>query len=426
MAAVEALPGWTWDPTADTTVAFLGALSKFAAREGHARVPAKHSEGELHLGSWVAQRRVDYRDGTLDPFLVERLEAVAGWQWNPRDDDWDRGNASLSRFVAREGHARVPPRHIEGDFRLGSWVLVRRADFRAGRLPPERVASLAGLPGWSWEPRGDDWARAIEALDAFVAREGHARVPRGTIESGSRLGNWVTSRRVEYRHGRLAPERIAELEAIMGWTWDPDAEDWADAMAALRAFAAREGHTRVPAQHIERGFRLGAWVSNRRNRSRRTTIPPEQIAELEALPGWTWDPEGDDWATAMAALHAFIDREGHGRVPRLHREGSYNLGLWVANRRARADRLSPAARAELEALSGWTWDPLGDDWARAMRELGTFIKREGHSRVPSHHVERGFRLGAWVNNNRYRYRQGKLDPEHAEALATLPGWSWGR
>ena len=36
------------------------------------------------------------------------------------------------------------------------------------------------------------------------------------------------------------------------------------------------------------GFPLALWESTYRGRHRAGTLDPDQVAELEALPGWTW------------------------------------------------------------------------------------------------------------------------------------------
>jgi hypothetical protein len=82
---------------------------------------------------------------------------------------------------------------------------------------------------------------------------------------------------------------VAELEALRGWTWNPTGDDWTDAVGALKAFAAREGHTRVPQAHVEGAMRIGRWVAKRRSERNNGRLGPARVAELEALPGWTWD-----------------------------------------------------------------------------------------------------------------------------------------
>ena len=86
-------------------------------------------------------------------------------------------------------------------------------------MRPERALQLEALPGWTWDPVGDDWAAAMTALRGYIAREGHARVPHGHVEGPIKLGVWVGDRRRERHAGELSPERIAEFEALTGWTW---------------------------------------------------------------------------------------------------------------------------------------------------------------------------------------------------------------
>jgi hypothetical protein len=150
------------------------------------------------------------------------------------------------------------------------------------------MAILEALPGWTWDPKQANWDLGVDRLQAFVAREGHARVPRGHKELGFPLGNWVTTRRSENRRGTLAPDRVELLEAMPGWVWDHAQHAWKEAMDHMRAFVGHTGHAAVPFAHREGAFRLGSWVNNRRTEYKQGRLPPDRVAELETLPGWVW------------------------------------------------------------------------------------------------------------------------------------------
>jgi hypothetical protein len=108
---------------------------------------------------------------------IATLEAVSGWTWDPKEDDWQEGLAHLRAYVERERRARVPTKHVTGDgYPLGSWIAVRRKERRTGRLLDERIAALDGLPGWSWDPFEDDGQEGLAHFRAYIAREGHAMV----------------------------------------------------------------------------------------------------------------------------------------------------------------------------------------------------------------------------------------------------------
>ena len=427
-AELEVLPGWTWDPFGDDWADGLLALRAFAEREGHARVPALRVENAMQLGTWVLHQRAKYKIGRLGSARAAELEAFPGWTWDPLGDDWADGLLALRAFAEREGHARVPALQVEDGFRLGQWVGSRRRDQRTGRLGSARAAELEAFPGWTWDPVADVWAAGLAALRAYVAREGHAQVPKGHVEAGFGLGTWVANRRGEHKAGRLDPARAAELKAIRGWTWDPIADAWAAALAALRAFAEREGHGRVGQHHVEAGYGLGIWVSHQRVEWTAGRLDPARAAELEAIRGWAWDPLADAWAAGLVALREFVRREGHARVPRSHVEHGLRLGVWVTRQRVqwKAGRLDPARAAELEAISGWSSDPIADAWAAGLVALREFVRREGRARVPRSHVEHGLRLGVWVRSRRIDYSSGRLDPARVAELEAIAGWSWAR
>jgi hypothetical protein len=88
-------------------------------------------------------------------------------------------------------------------------------------------------------------------------------------------------------------------------------------------------------------------------------MTPDRIARLEALPGWSWNLRTDAWETGFSRLLAFVESEGHARVPRKHVDAqSYRLGQWVFEQRRlhRKGKLPDHRVARLAALRGWVWN----------------------------------------------------------------------
>ena len=135
-------------------------------------------------------------------------------------DGWETNLAALRTYVAREGHARVPRTHHEGTLRLGEWIKNQRAARGKGALTPERIAALEAL-GMVWDALEESFQQNLAALRTYVAREGHARVPRTHHEGTLRLGEWIKNQRAARGKGALTPERIAALEAL-GMVWRVD------------------------------------------------------------------------------------------------------------------------------------------------------------------------------------------------------------
>jgi hypothetical protein len=138
--------------------------------------------------------------------------------------------------------------------------------------------------GFSWDPRIEQWAEAFAALQRFRIREGHCRVTPDHVEDGLNLGVWVITQR--QKRDRLSAEQICKL-ASLGFSLNPRDEKWEEAFAALQQFRKREGHFKIPRDHVEAGIRLGNWAANQR--VNRSALPPERAKRLNLI-GFTWKP----------------------------------------------------------------------------------------------------------------------------------------
>jgi hypothetical protein len=70
----------------------------------------------------------------------------------------------------------------------------------------------------------------------------------------------------------------------------PYEADWEQRLEALLAYTDREGNALVPSNHIERGIKLGGWVSYLRTRYKSGLLSASRVEQLESVPGWEWGP----------------------------------------------------------------------------------------------------------------------------------------
>jgi hypothetical protein len=415
---LESVPGWSWDPYTESWERGYAALTSFAERQGHAKVPRNFLEGGINLGNWVAEQRGSRLKMTDE--RRQRLEAVPGWSWNAVEESWMQHLELLRVYADQEGHTNVPVDCVEDGLKLGQWTRLRRREHK--NLSPERQALLESIPGWFWGRKGDYvWNQKFEMLKRFVESEGHALVPGGYVESGIKLGSWVREQRAEREN--LPTERVAKLESLPGWSWGVMGDSWFEKYEIVKRFADREGHSRVPQPHKEDGVAIGSWVTDQRGI--RKTLSRERCALLEQLPGWSWEPHEDRWQRNYKLVQQFGDREGHTRVPDRYVKDGANIGSWVLTQRMNRDNLSSERKELLESLPGWAWDAYTDRWERGYSRLVKYTKENGTSQVPFQYVtEDGFQLGQWVNTARSRKKAGSLRTENAKQLEELPGWTW--
>lgn len=215
---LRALPGWVDHERDAAWEQNFAALARFMA--AHRAIPSQSTVDKdgVAVGRWAHHQRA--RRDRLDPARVARLSELPGWSWDPRTNRWAETYAVLCRWVATHGNARVPAGTMVDGVALGAWVTLQRLGHRKHKLTDSRRDLLERLPGWSWSPHDARFEATLGALGAFIAREGHTRVPRSHVEQDIALGAWVARQRAEHRAGRLSSERAAALEAL-GFAWEP-------------------------------------------------------------------------------------------------------------------------------------------------------------------------------------------------------------
>lgn len=191
------------------------------------------------------------------------------------------------------------------------------------------------------------WEFWLGLLDEYVKREGNCFVPQQHSEGRFRLGRWVNYQRLVYNS--LSVKRKAQLAAL-GFYQDYDWR-WERGFQLLKEFQAREGHVAVRREHKEGHLNLGNWVQNQRNfPDRLTDERKRRLAEI----GFEIAPFNDRWEHGYSHLQTFVEREGHAKVPKRHKEGDFLLGIWVEAQKARRPLLSEHRRKKLDEI-GFHW-----------------------------------------------------------------------
>ena len=230
------------------------------------------------MGSWVCSQRSNKK--VLAPEQLKRLNSL-GFVWDALAERWEQNFSALQKFHKREGHCVVPRGHMENELNLSLWVCVQRRVKKG--LTPDQLKRLNSL-GFVWDALAERWDQIFALLQKFQKREGHCRAPSGHEEDGVNLGKWAGYQRAN--KAELTPNQLRRLNSL-GFSWDPIAEDWEQNFAALEKFHEREGHCRVPKNHIEDGQNLARWVQ--RQRGNRERLTRDQLNRLNAL-GFVWTP----------------------------------------------------------------------------------------------------------------------------------------
>ncbi|WP_331737248.1 Helicase associated domain protein [Streptomyces sp. NBC_00019] len=326
----------------------------------------------------------------------------------PEGEYWRRGIEAAARYVKETSarHLRVPYDFVTPEdwspagFPLGVWLKTQRQANKAGRLDGERVAELDAL-GMVWSHQDLAFEEGLAAAREWAGEHGHFLPPVGAVWNGYPVGNWAKAQRaaamladeieargavgepVGSQAGALPASRREALEEIdPEWcpAWDIG---WQRAFRLVRIHVTAGGSVPgEPGDVVVQGEDLGRWVKTQRLAWDR--LPIAQVWLLENVLGL--EPAGEDerpvrrtqddkWMLNLAAARQFHAREGHLNVPRKHVEELpvalagpaatgreitpedtvlVDLGMWLANVRRRADKLTDQRRGDLDVL-GMRW-----------------------------------------------------------------------
>jgi len=393
--------GVSWDRS-------YGLLKKFKKDYGHCRVSQRHRVDKEGLGTWVSTQRTF--KNRLSQDRIDRLNLL-GFSWNPRNELWEGCFESLADFQRREGHCNTPSNLTVNGIKVSSWIERQRA--QRAQLTAHQIRRLNAI-GFSWDPLEEQWEESFTALQDFRKREGHCKVPRSYIASGLKLGSWVKWQRNQ--KAQLTPSRAKRLKLI-GFSWDPHAEQWEEAFTALQLFKKREGHCRVPGTYLTNGLKLAKWIGNQRKK--KSSLTPDQIKRLNSI-GVSWDPHDEQWEKGFAALQEFRKRKGHCRAPYDYVANGVKLGRWVSIQRVLKDRMNKDRVSRLTSIN-FCWDARTARWEDSFTALLNFEKKEGHCKVAQNYFVDGIKLGWWVTTQRRTKHQ--LSPDRIKRLKAI-GFIW--
>ncbi|KAL3942107.1 MAG: hypothetical protein SGBAC_003644 [Bacillariaceae sp.] len=243
-----------------------------------------------------------------------------------RESNWVYNFYLLMVYKEREGHCRVPTRHVEADWKLGMWLTRQREAYRSGSIEPTYQSRLEEV-GVVWDPCAWQWEARFDALVEFKSREGHCDAPQFHQENGECLGSWLNKQRRDHRVGRLPAMRAKRLEEL-GVAWNAFGKRWEQMFDLLVQFKEREGHCIVPVNHRENEKNLGAWVSTQRKALRSKMLDAGRQDMLDSI-GMIWSVQAAKWESMFALTKEYIEREKNTEIPVMHVERGKNLGHWI-------------------------------------------------------------------------------------------------
>jgi len=237
----------------------------------------------------------------------------------------------------------------------------------------------------------------------------------------------MNNQRQAKSNGLLANARAADLEALPGWSWNPQADAWHDAFTRVNMWIAEHGTLPKQGGDDAAEASLAKWVNNQRQAALNGSLTEPRAAALESLPGWRWNLQTAGWNDYLARVKMWVTE--HGRLPK---QGSADvleasLAIWMKHQRQAQSNgsLTNARVVALETWSDWTWVPREDQWQASLSALQLWLSEHEHEmpqRNSENHAEAA--LATWADHQRSARQKGMLAEERSLALEHLSAWSW--
>jgi hypothetical protein len=183
---LEAIPGWTWDPRRAGYESNLRVLREYVARHGWSALDAHTiTDTGVHIGNWTVSMRAMHRRNELEQWVVDELEKIPGWAWEPRITNQLANVGRLAAFVATHGWEAVIDKLVLDGVKMGDWIGNCRTRYRTGGLSKETIDGLEAIPGWDWSGRSS-WSQPKDDAGRLVPVSVRKRRRRARSGSASR------------------------------------------------------------------------------------------------------------------------------------------------------------------------------------------------------------------------------------------------
>lgn len=416
-----------------------GFAQAYYAEHGNLDIPYAYKAPEGYsLGSWVnIQRRVyqGVQPGILDAGRIQKLNEI-GMIWDMTAEiKWKKFYSAAESYYQKYGDLKVPTDYAtENGVNLWETLsrirIRRRTGGRSIYLLPEHIAALDKL-GMVWDIQNESFERNLQSAENYYRTHGDLAVPVNYVdENGIRLGMWLSNLRSARREN--LPEELKLRLDRLGMRWESYFDvRWEAGYRAAMQYLREYGNLNVPVSYVTAdGYKLGQWICNQKNKWRIGKLKPDQEALLTRL-GLVWKRESV-WNKRFALAKAYYEKNGDLNIPMDYTADGFALGEWLFTQKTlyrhptKNRTLSTERILQLESI-GIVWELQVDViWKERYQAFKQYYEEHGTPKAPPQLVlADGKPAGAWLQNQKQKYRKGKLTAERAELLSQIDTFKAG-
>ncbi len=412
----------------------------YHAEHGNLDVPTKYKTPDGYsLGIWLQtqrQIRAGKVIGNLSEDRVAKLDAL-GMRWESVNDvSWERHYAACKAYHAEHGDLNVPGDYVTKDgLTLGKWIIsvrnYHRNEIKSNYFTPEREQMLVDL-GMIWDTNDYLWQRNYDAAKAYFDKHGDLEVPKGWIQDGVKLDNWLHDLRKKYRHdphvrGKLTDEQIAQMDAL-GMRWESKKNlAFEKGYAYAKAYSIEHGAADAPYAYVTPdGYKLGVFLRKCREKYVNGKLSETEQNRLDAI-GMVWNKSRrNDWNDCFEMARAYFKEHGNLDIPPDYVVDGVWLNKWLNEQRQimignrEGKHLTEEQIEKLRSIGFTQTLKRENRWDRKYAELKEYYDEHGDCRLPTRYTDsQGENLYVWLDNQKKFAKQGKMSAERKRLLDAI-------
>jgi superfamily II DNA or RNA helicase len=412
-----------------------GELLEYVEENGSSNIRASHSS----LGEWIVYQRKQFRKSRLPQKEYNLLSVLPEWTWDPIEGVWQSMYLRVKEYSGNKNLDEIPISH-----EYYSWISGQRTRYKQNTLKQEWSEKLTSLPGWQWDPREDEWRdRFNELKDLYKSNY--------KLESKQDIYQWANWQRLKYRKGQLCEERIYALNSILGWSWNPDMDNWEEIYEFIKENIQMHG---FQVQAWSDRTRLLKWLKNQFKRDNENRLSQEQTTKMTLLNFPRVERGKESLETSQPSI--YIDESGKLNVTTQSHVSQISEQIYIIERyikvltealpkaweqklieeadsldqnfmdalrqvreAGKKGMLSQTQQEVLDKLSGCILRKDTCEWKLRYKELILFWESNAHLRLPEKNL-----LTYWATRQRQAYSKGILEEWKITDLEKLSFWSW--
>ncbi len=322
-------------------------------------------------------------------------------------------------------NSRIPSQESKNaeEKTLGRWCARQRNIYRSGLLNKTKIDALNSLNEWFWTT-DSLFYKNYTSLCKWIDDNNKLPSQYGKNIEERKLAAWCSSRKDDYKKGRLDQNKVRMLGSLKLWYWS--ANGLFD-LAFNRLKQWINQHKRLPSQNSIniKEKNLGKWCQLRKNEYKKNKMNQYKINLLGSLENWTWTND-EPFEKIFTSLLVWIKLNGKLPSPNSQNLEEKKLGQWCSTKKDdyRNNLMSDSRIKLFSEIELWTWnnnDYLFDKHCDSVIRWVAI-----HGKLPSQHCKdtEEKRLGRWCSNKKVEYKKNKLSDDRVNKLLQIKGWNF--